>query len=282
MLAVALSLAASLAWGFSDFIGGISSRRMQVLTVLVVSQIVGLTVIAAVVLVRGEGGPDTESAVFAALAAAGGLGGLAAFYRGLAVGAMAVVAPISATAAAIPVVFGAITGESPSGLQYVGMVLAIGGVVLASREEHETEEGERSTRRAAGTGLAVLAALGIGFFFVTIDQASENDAMWAILLNRMAGVTLLLGVAAAMRPNLRVGRGDLRLLIAIGVLDMAANTLFALASNEGLVGVVSVLASLYPVIVIALARVVLGERVRPSQQAGAGLALAGVALISAG
>jgi drug/metabolite transporter (DMT)-like permease len=279
--AIALALTAGLAWGAADFVGGLKSRKLPLLTVMVLSQVAGLALIAAIVAARAKGPPDAGSLALAALSALAGLGGLAAFYRGLAVGAMAIVAPISGTAAGVPVLVGLATGERPSAVQVVGIVLALAGVVLASREEVPGEEG-RSTRTAAGAGLAVAAALGFGCFFVIIDKASDADALWAILANRVAGVTLLGTLALALRPSVAVAGPDARALAAVGLLDVTANTLYAVAATEGLVSLVAVLASLYPVVVVLLAHLILGERVRPSQQLGVAAALGGVGLIVSG
>jgi drug/metabolite transporter (DMT)-like permease len=281
VLAVALALAASLSWGIADFVAGIKSRALPVLTVMALSQTAGLVVIAMIVAGAGNGPPGGESAAYAVLAALGGLGGLAAFYRGMSVGAMAVVAPVSALAAVIPVAFGVLQGERPSGLQAAGIAVALAGVALASREEQDPDR-ERSTRIAAGTGLALLAAAGFGSFFVAMGEASEDDALWAILVNRIAGVTLLGALVLAIRPVVAVGRTHALGLLAVGVLDMSANTLYALASREGLISLVAVVASLYPVVVVGLAHFALGERVRPAQYAGAAAALGGVALIVTG
>ena len=279
MIAVALGLGSSLAWGIADFLGGLASRRLSVLSVLAVSQVVGLVLVLAVVALRGEGPPAVHHLVVAGASALVGVGALAAFYRGLAVGTMAVVAPISATAAVVPVVAGVVGGERPSALQLAGIVLAMAGVVLASREEGE--EGARAGL-ATGAGLALLAALGFGFFFVLIDSASEGDVFWALLSNRVVGVAVLLGFALVLRPSLSFERGDGRLLVGVGVFDVGANTSFALASTQGLVSVVGVCSSLYPVVTVLLARSFLGERVRALQLAGVALALTGVVAIGAG
>ncbi len=274
-----LGLAASVAWGCSDFLGGLKSRTLELLTVLLVSQGAGLLLVGAIVALRGEPVPDGEHVVYACLSGVAGAVGLAAFYRGLAVGAMAVVAPIAGTAAVIPVAFGVITGERPSAFQGIGIALAIAGVVVASRELSE-DGGE--ARLAAGAGLALVAALGFGSFFVSMDAASGPDLFWAIFFNRVTSLAVLSAAAVAVRPRLAVARADLRTLLAIGVLDISANGLFAVASTKGLVSLVAVLASLYPVVTILLARLVLGESVRRVQQAGVAAVLAGVALISAG
>jgi drug/metabolite transporter (DMT)-like permease len=279
VLAVALGLAASLSWGISDFLGGLKSRSLALLTVLLFSQGAGLVLIAVVVAARGEPAPDAEHVLYACVSGLAGAAGLAAFYRGLAVGAMAVVAPISGTAAAIPVAFGVITGERPGALQALGIVLAIAGVALASREL--PDEGG-APRLAAGAGLALVSALGFGSFFVAMDAASGPDLFWAILFNRITSISALVLAALVARPRLTIARSDVRALLLIGALDISANGLFAAASTEGLVSLVAVLASLYPIVTIALARLVLGERVRRVQQAGVAAALVGVALISAG
>ena len=249
---------------------------------MLLSQGAGLVLVFAIVAVRGEGAPDGEYLAYAAVSGLAGIAGLTAFYRGLAVGAMAVVAPISATAAAIPVVVGVATGDRPSAIQAVGLVLALVGVVLASREEPGGGGFQAPTRVATGAGLALVAAAGFGCFFLAMDKASDGDVFWAILVNRVTGVTLLAAAALALRPRLGVGVDGGRALLAVGVLDISANTLYALASTEGLVSIVAVLSSLYPVTVIVLARFVLHERVRRVQLAGAALALLGVGLISAG
>jgi drug/metabolite transporter (DMT)-like permease len=277
VLAVALGLASSLSWGVADFLGGLKSRTLALLTVLALSQACGLLAIALVVAARGDGPPAGGEVVYAGLSAFAGLGGLAAFYRGLAVGAMAVVAPIAGVSAIVPVVFGLLTGEEPAALQGAGIALALAGVALASREESPA-----GAQAASGVGLALIAALGFGSFFVGMDAASEGDPYWAILVNRITSVSLLALLVLAFRPSLRVSSTDAGTLAAIGVLDMSANGLYAVATTEGLVSVVAVLASLYPVVTIALAHAFLGERTRPSQKLGAAAVLLGVALISAG
>ena len=275
MTALLLAFASSVSWGVADFLGGLKSRRLPLLNVLLASQGVGLLLIGAFMLVRWESPPGGDFAPWAVFSGVAGVTGLAAFYRGLAVGNMGVVAPISATAAVVPVVVGIATGDRPSGVQYVGLLLALTGVVLASREEV-------SGGTARGAGFAVISALGFGFFFVGMDNASDADVGWAMLANRITGVTLLLAAFAVLRPPLAARRDDVPVLATVGALDIGANALFAVASTEGLVSLVSVLGSLYPLTTVALAAVVLGERPHRLAQIGVATALAGVVLIAAG
>jgi drug/metabolite transporter (DMT)-like permease len=280
VIAVALALGASLTWGIADFLGGLKSRQLALLTVMLVSQACGLVAISVLVVTRGEPPPDAEYVLYASLSGLAGPVGLAAFYRGLAIGQMSVVAPISATAAIVPLVVGIATGDRLSALQLLGVTLALAGVALASREE--AEEAARDTRIAAGVGLALISALGFGSFFVAMDAASEADPAWALCVNRMTSVSAISTAVLVFRPGLKLGGGDVRTLVAIGLLEMGANGLFALATTKGLVSVVSVLASLYPVVTVALAQLFLGERIHRLQQSGVVLVLVAVGLISAG
>ena len=246
---------------------------------LVVSQAAGVATIALVVAVRGEGPPSAQDLGYAALAGAAGAIGLAALYRGLAVGSMSVVAPISATAAVVPVVFGVLTGERPSPAQGVGIVLAVAGVVLASRPRRVDGRGRAV---AEGAGLALVAALAFGLLLVALGEASEGDPLWATLGMRVASFSLLVLTALVLRPSFELDERDLPVLVLIGVLDTAGNALFALATTESLLSLVAVLGQLYPVVTVLLARILLGERISPGQGAGVLGAFAGVALITAG
>ena len=275
MTAVALALAASLFWGVADFLGGISSRRLATLTVLAVSQVAGLVVIGVFVAARAEGPPGARDLVPAVLAGVAGAVGLGALYRGMAIGPIGVVAPISSAAAVVPVVVGLAAGEEPGALQLCGIALVLAGVVLASREPSS------AGRLAAGAMLALVAALGFGSFFVAIDAASDESVVWALLAARATSSAVAVGVALRARSLVADVR-DLPVLAVIGLFDMLANALLALALTKGFASIVSVLASLYPVVTILLARLVLRERLARPQRLGIAGALAGVALISAG
>ena len=278
MLAPALALAASLSWGVADFLAGLRSRRLPLLTVLLVVQSAGLASIGLVVAVRGEGPPELEAIGYAVLAGLAGAVGLAGLYRGLAVGSMSVVAPITATGVVVPVAVGLGTGDDLSPAQAAGIALAIGGVVLAAREP----SADGSARVAAGAGVAAVAALAFGLILVALDAAADADALWATLVMRATSWSIWFVGLALLRPSLAVGAADLRALALVGVLDTGANALFGLASTRGLLSVVSVLAQLYPIATVLLARLVIGERISRPQQAGVLAAFAGVALITAG
>jgi drug/metabolite transporter (DMT)-like permease len=280
MLAVALSLAASLSWGAADFLGGVSARRHPLWAVVVLSQLAGLAL--ALVLVVAFAGPPPAAGRLALAAAAGVAGAvaIAAFYRALAIGTMSVVAPVVATSAVIPVLAGLAAGERPARLQVVGIALALVGVVLAARERSESRASR--ARLARSVALALVAAIGLGILLVGLQVAGEGGPLWALLAARAASVLALVVATLVVRPRLAVRPAALPSLLVLGVLDTGANALFVLATGEGLRSVVAVLASLYPVVTVLLARVLLGERLAGLQAAGVGLALTGVAALAAG
>src|SRR5437867_8945139 len=279
MLSVVLALAAGISWGFADFLGGLNSRHLSLGTVLLVSQTVGLLLLLPLAIAHGWPLLDGPTVAYAVAGSVSGLIGIAALYRGMAVGSMSIVAPISATGAALPILFGLVRGERATPLESVGIVLAAVGIVLASRAVDDPDAKVR-VRVANGVGFALLAALGFGGFFVLLHEASMVDVLWAGAVQRLTGVCIMLVSAVLLRPTLSVGWSRLPGLIAVGALDAGANVLYSFASVVGLVSVAAVLASLFPVVSVILARVVLRERLSPVQATGVACALAGVAFIA--
>ncbi|MDX6496678.1 MAG: hypothetical protein QOE17_2664 [Gaiellales bacterium] len=272
---IALALCASLFWGLADFMGGSLSRRHPLLAVLLVSQGVGMVGILVVAFVRTS---DPSPAVVLPGIAAGlsGVAAALAFYRAMSIGSISVAAPILATGAVVPVVAGLATGERPGSLQMAGIVAALIGVVLASREP---DPGGGSVR-GAGVLLALLAALMFGLQLIALDHAARSDAIWGVTVARVTAVVVLASAAAVTRPQL--SRGMMTPLVVIGVLDTTANAAFALAATEGFLSVVSVLGSLFPVVTVALAHIHLHERLAPGQRLGVALALGGTLAIAGG
>jgi uncharacterized membrane protein len=282
VFAAVLALASSLSWGLSDFLGGFQSRRHHVLAVMLLSQGLALAILVVAVLAGAPTEHDAAATAWAASVGLLGLLGLLAFYRALAIGTMSIVAPISATGVAIPVLVGLASGERPGGLQVAGMVLACCGVVLAAREPPAVDAAARRTGRTA-VGLALLAAIGFGSFFAGIDRAEETaDVAWVLLAARTADVALLVVAALALRPPIPRSPAALGPIAAIGAFDLLANLLFVLATGRGLLSVVGVLGSLYPAVTVVLARLVLHERLSRVQNAGVLITLSGVVALAAG
>ena len=274
-MTAAAALLASVAWGVADFLGGLKSRVVPTIVVLLLAQVSGVLAIALVVAIAGNA-PPGPSILWASLAGLFGTVGLAAFYRGMAVGSISIVAPIAAVGAVVPVVFGIATGDDVSRPQFLGFVLALSGVALASFERHVGE-----VRVAAGVPWAIAAVIGFGGYYVPMHEASEQDFLWAALVFRSTVAVLAFAAWLVLRPPVAAARGHLGAIAMIGILDTAGNTLFAAAASLGEVSVVSVLATLYPVTTVALAALVLSERLDRLQLLGVVSALAGVVLISA-
>jgi drug/metabolite transporter (DMT)-like permease len=154
--------------------------------------------------------------------------------------------------------------------------MALGGVVLLSFDRRPA--GGR--RFVPGVGFALLAALAFGLFLVAIRYASRPDALYAVLATRAGSVAALLILGGIFRSRIRFSSADIPALVGVGVLDIGADVFFAFATRLGLLSVVAILSSLYPVATVLLARVVLQERMARLQQAGVVLALAGVGAIS--
>jgi drug/metabolite transporter (DMT)-like permease len=278
VLAIALALGSSLVYGVSDFLGGLKSRSLQLLSVLLISQASALVLLAINVIARGEGPPDGSFLLYGGIAGLCEAVGIAAFYRGLAVGVMSVVSPIAATAPAAPVVAAVALGELPSLLQGFGIALALAGIAIIS-----LEPGEGGTSRTLAPSIlfGLLTALGFGGFLVAMDAASEGGVPWALLMARSASVAIFIAAFLLTRARIGVPAAEVPVLLLIGVLIIAADAMYAVASTEGLLSVVAVLSSLYPVVTIVLARYFLQERLDRHQQVGAAASLTGAVVISA-
>jgi drug/metabolite transporter (DMT)-like permease len=273
--ALLLALGASLAWGVGDFVGPWQGKTFGVLRVMLWAQLGGLVLVAVVVAARGRP-PDDWAVLWAVVAAVSGTLGLVAFYRGMGTGTMSVVAPIAGASAIVPVVYGIATGDHPGALQVAGMAAAILGVALAAREQ---QAGGR--RVAAGAGLALLAAIGFGFYFPPMHAAGAADPWWSAFVFRLTATIVVLAAVALRRPPVHLVRWPLVIVVAAGCADTLGNLLFAASSGHGAVSLTSVLASLYPIVTVVLAAVVLEERIGGAQRAGVVLTLAGIVLISA-
>lgn len=287
-MTAALALATSLMWGLADFGGGMLTRRMSALTVVVVSQTLAALVLGAVVVATGgwsEWGPQLWFAV-----AAGVVGPVAmlAFYKALAQGPMGVVSPLASLAVVVPVGAGLALGERPGWVQAAGILIAVGGVVLAGGPELRGAPVQRQTLL-----LTLVSAFGFGAVMALIEHASVTltGLFLALFVQRLCnigvgGAALLVqmrrGNPALPEGGIAVVWASLPALAFVGLADVAANGTYVLAAQHGPVTVAAVLASLYPVVTALSARGVLKERLRGVQTAGAGLALVGTVLLASG
>jgi drug/metabolite transporter (DMT)-like permease len=273
-----LALLGASFWGVGDFFGGLASCRAHVLTVLALSQATGLLGAAIWVLVTGGERPSLANLWPAAVAGAAGAIGLGALYRGMAIGAMGIVAPISAASPIVPLAVDVGRGVVPSGVQWLGIAVVLLGIVLLAREPR----GSTTSGLAAGVALALVAALGFGLFIVGLDAASDDSVAWTILVVRATSSLLALVAAVVVSAPLRPPARLLPMILAVGAFDTLANVLVAFATTRGPAGIVAVLSALYPVTTVLLARVVLAERLDRERRIGGALALGGAAAVAVG
>jgi drug/metabolite transporter (DMT)-like permease len=276
-VAVVLALFSAATYGIGDFCGGMASRRVAATTVLLWSHLLGLALFLSVApFVAGSAtGGDLAIGALGGLCGAAGVGLL---YKGLSVGPMSVVAPITALlSASVPVVAGLVAGERPSIGVTVGMVAALAAIVLVSAE------GGGSLRPSdlRGVAFALGAGLGFGLFFVALSHVGEDSGIWTLVAARTASVSAVGLLALFGRVPRQVPSPGSRLFtVAAGSLDALANVFYLLATREGLLTVVSVLTALYPVGTVVLARVVLKERFANLQRIGMVLALPAAVLMA--
>lgn len=277
-MAIALSLLAALSYGAADFVGGFVSKRNHVFRVVLISQLFGTIPLLAIFPILNDGTFSVPAMWWGCAAGVSGGLGVVLLYGGLAKGRMSVVAPItSVEAAAVPVIFGLIIGERPSALALAGVVVALLAVALVSSAAHTT-----STESSSGVPEAIGAGAAFGVFFIVLDQAGDAAGMWPILSMRATSL-ILLGLAVLVtRTSLTPAPGTFVGIVISGILDVAANVLYLLSTQHGLLSLVAVITSMYPAATVILARFLLQERLTLIQLWGLGLAVAGVTLIATG
>lgn len=271
---VAYGLASAASWGMGDFSGGYSSRRTPVLMVLILSQLTGLAVLVLLGAFTGEAAPSTRDIIIGAIAGIVGDIGLASLYRAMAIGQMSIAAPLtSVLSAIIPAIYGALTQGLPSAAALLGFGIALVGIWLISRPA----TGEI---RPEGLGLALLAGAGFGGFLILVSEISHDSLYWPLSISRMASISAMLIIATSTRRFVRPQNRVLPLIMFCGVMDVGGNVFFALAEQTGRVDIAAVLSSLYPVVTVTLALIILKERLTRLQGVGVILAFAAVLLIS--
>ena len=271
-----LSLATAAAWGAADFSGGFASKRAEVFRVVAIAHACGLVMMLALAWFSGEPVPPASTLWWGAAAGVTGAFGVAALYKGLAIGRMGVIAPVaSVLTAVIPVILGMATEGLPDRLQLAGFALALVSIWLIARPD-----GELDSHR--GLGLAILAGVSFGLFLACAKQAGHHGVFWPMTAARVASTALMLIIVTFSPRDPRPLLPNLIPILIAGVLDSGANALFVAATQHGRLDVAAVLSSLYPASTVVLARVLLKERISGMQGVGIAAALLSVALISAG
>jgi drug/metabolite transporter (DMT)-like permease len=281
-VAIVLSLVAAIVYGSSDFFGGLASRRTATIGVVIWSQAFGLVLLAGVLPLFGGHAVPADVLWGAACGIAGAVA-IACLYRGLAIGTMGVVSPISAVlGATIPLLYGLVfRGEHPSLVAFAGIAAAIVAVMLVSVEPGAGKQ--RTGLFPPGILEALISGIGFGAYFIALAQTRADAGMVPLLAARATSVIVLVagGLAFGGAANLRLARPALALVALCGALDVSANVLYVLAAHQGLLAIVAVLTSLYPAATVFLAALVLREHLARTQWIGIALALGGAVAIGA-
>lgn len=275
-MTLALSLAAAAAYGLSDFLGGVFSRRASLWPIGLLAcggALIGAVGLALVV----SGDPTGTDFLWAALAGVGSGTGTAFLYRGLAAGRMGVVAPVSAVGAAlIPLAAGLLGGDRPGLWAWLGIAVAFPGIWLVSREEGATDSG------AAGFLDGILAGVGFGTLFAALGQVPEGAGYWPLVVCQVCSVLAIAGVALGFGQDpLPRHSADLLGLVP-GLLATLAVVMFLLAAAHGSLSIAAIITSLYPAFTVLLAVLVLREHVHLAQAVGLALCGATVVLVGMG
>lgn len=301
-MGVVLGLLSGITYGAADFIGGLASRRSSTLSVVVISQLSGLLALLALLPILPRATPTVTDLVWGLLAGVAGAAGISLLYRGLSIGRMSLVSPITAVIAAIiPFGVGLLMHERPSAFALAGVAIALLAVVLVSTTDMPGEPASNAAPGLVGSRIvfggtaavrtwalqpglieAVLSGLGVGAFLVLIARSHAQAGLWPLAGARCASIAILVALALAGKRSLAPQRGSWLVISFAGVLDMLANALYLLATRYGLLAIVAVLASLYPASTVLLARVVLHEKLSKLQLAGVACALVAIALIATG
>ena len=275
--AILFGLASALTWGAADFGGGIASKKSSPYAVVFWGDLVGMTAVAVLAAARGDPFPSLRSVEFAVLASFCGAIGIIMLYRALADGKMSVAAPVSALmAAVIPVVVGFVAVGLPKWLTMAGVGLALIAIWLVARTEREG----RVRIHWADVRLPLFAGVLFGLFFIFMHEAAGESALWPAALLRIASAILLAGIAFFKKESLAVVRGHWWLIAFIGIFDVAGNVLYILAAQTGRMDIAAVLGSLYPGATVALAWMILKEKISGSQWLGIIAALMAIVMIS--
>lgn len=277
MITVLLGLASSAAWGVSDFVAGLTSRRAPLLGVLVFSQAIGVLIALGIAAVRAEPSLSTADIEWVVLSAILGATGLGCLYRGLAIGRMGVVAPVTGViVAVVPVTVGIALDGIPAPAVVAGIALALASVVIVARVPGEIGG------PASGLLWGVGAGTTLGVFTVTISRVSAGLVFGPLVLMRSVETLAFLAVIVLGRRAWRVPRTFWPALVVVGAMDMGATAAYIAATQAGPLAIAAVVSALYPVFTVLLAAVVLRERVTRIHALGIAGAAVAIVLITGG
>jgi drug/metabolite transporter (DMT)-like permease len=272
---VAYSLAAVLAWGTSDFLGGYATRRANAFLFTTIVNVGGLLMMAIIAASSHAPFPSARSVTWVLAGGISGGASLAIFYRALSSGRMGLTAPVAAVlGAAIPTIFSMFTEGWPGPSRVAGFFLAAVGLWLITRAE--------DGNTPQGIGFAVLAGIGFAGFYLCVRQAGDAPAVWIASFTRVGGLLATGSIVLLQRRFRDITAVGIRWAVVTGCVDSLGTVLFVRASQSGRLDEAVVLSSLYPAITVLLARVFLKEHFTRWKFVGLLAALASVPMIATG
>lgn len=275
---IALALSTSVLFGIGDFLGGVATRRDSAFAVTGTSHLISIVLMIVVVAILPASSPSIADLGFGALSGLAGVAGVLSLYAALAVGRMSIVAPVSAAlSASLPAIFDFATGTTLSPVTISGIALAVVAIVVVSiAPDEQLHEPSHEYRPRRALGLAILSGVGFSAGFIALSFTSPESGLTPIVSARVVSVAVAVVLALRFGGGFPVDRTALRPTIGAGLADVLANVTMLTAIRIGPLAVASVLGSLFPVVVVALARIFLKERLRIWQKVGVVMAVAAV------
>ncbi|MEV6285116.1 EamA family transporter [Kribbella sp. NPDC051770] len=281
-IGIVLALVAAVGYGASDFVGGFGAKRASAWAIAFAGQLAGAATILVFSLVL-SGSPSARDFLWAALAGLGGAFGTAFLYRGLASGNMGTAAPVSAVGAAIlPVLVGVALGERPTSIVWLGVLVALPGIWLVSREATPYAGQPRATNRRSAIIDGGIAGLGFGVLFVGLAQIPSSAGVLPLVASQLLGAVVIVAMAIALKQPWRASIRRTSWGIGAGAIGAIGTCSYLTAAQLADLGVTAVLTSLYPAFTVLLAVLVLKERIHPTQRIGLATCGAAVVLVALG
>jgi drug/metabolite transporter (DMT)-like permease len=280
---VVLALSTSLLFGVGDFLGGIATRRDSAYAVTGTSHLVAIVLLGIAVLLLPTATPTRADLLWGAASGLSGVIGVMSLFAALAVGRMSIVAPIvAALSAALPALYDLASGTTLSPLTLGGVALALVAIVIVSiAPEDQLHAPAHEYRPRLALALALLAGTGFSGAFIAFSFTAAESGLTPVLAARTVSIAVSVTLALTVGRGFPADRTARPAAIGAGITDALANVTMLTAIRIGPLAIASVLGSLFPVVVVVLARLFLGERLTWLQRGGVVLAIVAVLLSAA-
>ena len=292
-MGILLGLATALCWGSADLFARFAARKIGTVHTMLYMQLTGFALLTLAMRALGGWGHLADSSgwrpwAWGVLAGVLSTSSTLALYRSFEIGKLSVVAPLSASYPALTTLLAALTGERLTRLRFAGIALIMVGVVVVARGERIPDDanlGEKTRpgTRMLGVGWALFSAAGFGVMFWllgtrVVPLLGSAPSVWLIRLTSVVLTTVV--VLILRQPFALPGARANRWVVGVGILDTSAYLLNNYAMQREQVSVVSVLASMYGAVTVALAAIFLREHISRAQWIGVVSIFAGIFLIS--